>query len=257
MVKVSAEKRRDMAYYLIRRLEHFTRLSVEDKRALDAVASQRVRTLGSRDDLIHEGDEPQDVNLFLEGWACRYKTLEDGRRQVISYFLPGDFCDLNVFILSEMDHSIGSVTPIRVAEISRQALHEVTLNHPRVTQALWWSTLVSEAIQREWTVNLGQRDAIERVGHLLCEIFLRLRMLGLTEGDSCDFPLTQTDLAETVGLSVVHMNRTLQELRNRGLIVLRSKKLIIPDLERLQEVSLFNPNYLHLNGEGKHLDAND
>ena len=256
MVSVEG-RRRDMAHYLVRRLEHFTRLSEEDKHALDEAAGQRVRTLRARDDLIHEGDRPEDINLFLDGWACRYKTLEYGRRQVISYFLPGDFCDLNVFILSEMDHSIGAITPIRVAEISREALQEITLNHPRVTQALWWSTLVSEAIQREWTVNIGQRDAVERVAHLLCEIFIRLRMLGLTTGDSCDFPLTQTDLAETLGLSVVHMNRTLQELRTRGLIVLRGKKLTIPDLERLQEAALFNPNYLHLNHEGRHLDANN
>lgn len=246
-----------MSNYLIRRLEHFTRLSAEDKRALEEASTQRVRVLRPRDDIIREGERPDDINLFVEGWGCRYKTLEDGRRQIISYFLPGDFCDLNVFILSEMDHSIGVVTAARVAEISREAFHEITLTHPRVTQALLWSTLVTDAIQREWIVNLGQRTAVERVGHILCELFIRLRMIGLTSGDTCELPLTQVDLADTLGLSAVHMNRTLQELRNRELIILRGRKLTIPDLELLQQVSLFNPNYLHLNHEGRHLDAND
>lgn len=246
-----------MARRLTQRLQHFTRLSAEDRQALDTVAGLRMRLLAPREDLIHEGDKPEDVNLFLDGWGCRYKTLEDGRRQIIAYFLPGDFCDLNVFILSEMDHSIAAITPVRVAVISRDALNQITLGHPRITQALWWSTLVSEAVQREWTVNLGQRSAFERVGHVFCELFIRLRMLGMTSGDSCEMPLTQSELGETVGLSTVHVNRTLQELRARDLITLANKRLTIPDLDALMLASLFNASYLHLNREGRHLDAND
>ncbi len=245
------------AEYLVRRLEHFTRLSADDKRALDRIAAGPVQSLRPRDDLIHEGDRPEDVHLFLDGWACRYEMLEDGRRQLTSFFLPGDFCDMNVFILSRMDHSIAALTPLRVARISREALQEITLNHPRITQALWWSTLVTQAIQREWTVSLGQRTGYERLGHLLCELFMRLWMLGLTKDDTCELPLTQSDLADTVGLSAVHVNRTLQELRSRGLIVWKGRRLTIPDYPALQAASLFNPNYLHMNREGRHLDAND
>jgi len=129
--------------------------------------------------------------------------------------------------------------------------------HPRVVQALWWESLVAAATQREWAVSLGQRDATERMAHLFCELFLRLKTVGLTRGNSCDLPLTQPEMGEATGLSAVHVNRTLQELRASGLIVLRDRTLTIPNFEALAEVALFNANYLHLEREGRHLDANE
>jgi CRP-like cAMP-binding protein len=128
-------------------------------------------------------------------------------------------------------------------------------NYPRVTQALWWEALVNAAIQREWTLNLGQRTAYERIAHLLVELFCRLKSVRMTQGDSCDFPLTQNDLADAAGLTAVHVNRTLQELRRDGLIVLEHKRLTIPDLKRLAEAAMFNASYLHLDHEGRHLDS--
>lgn len=241
---------------LIRKLEHFVRLSEEDKEMLKRISAARVRKLVARDDLIREGEPPHVVNLMLEGWACRYKDLEDGRRQIISLFLPGDLCDLNIFVLRKMDHSIGALTDLSVAEIPREVFDELTEQFPRVTQALLWETLVNTAIQREWTVNLGQRDASERMAHLLCELFLRLRAVGLADGNSCAMPLTQAELGEAVGLSTVHVNRVLQTLRTSRLIVLKEKTLIIPDLERLMDACMFNIDYLHLDHEGRHLDAN-
>lgn len=241
---------------LVLKLQQFTRLSPEDRLVLERAAVS-TRRLGARLDIIREGDPTDRVNLILSGWACRYKQLADGRRQIISFFVPGDLCDHHVFVLREMDHSIGSLTPLVFAPIPRATMEEVTLNHPRITQALWWESLVSFSIQREWSVSLGQRDAAERMGHLLCELFLRLRGVGLTRGDSCDLPLTQADLAEAMGLSTVHVNRTLQQLRGAGLIVLKGGVLTIPNLRALQAASLFNPNYLHLDREGAHLDAND
>ncbi|TJX41523.1 MAG: Crp/Fnr family transcriptional regulator, partial [Mesorhizobium sp.] len=216
-----------------------------------------IRRFAAREDIIHEGEKPEYINLINEGWACRYKVLEDGRRQIIAFFLPGDLCDLNVFILKEMDHSIGAVTPVVVSEISRPAFDEMMVGHPRITQALWWESLVAAAIQREWTVNLGQRDALERTSHLLCELFIRLEAAGCTADSSCEFPLTQNELGETLGMSAVHVNRTLQELRASNLIVLKDRTLTIPNLKALQGVALFNPNYLHLEREGRHLDANE
>ena len=241
---------------LTRKLEQFTRLSAADKRALRRMASRQVRSIEPRQHIIHEGDRPEAVNLILEGWAYRYKLLEDGRRQIVAFFLPGDLCDMNVFVLSRMDHSIAAITPVTLAEISREVLEETTLGHPRVTQALWWETLVSSSIQREWTLSIGQRDAAERLAHLFCELFLRLRSVGLTEGDSCDFPVTQAALAEATGLSHVHVSRTLAALRDSGLVSLRRRRLTIPDLDALKSAAQFNPNYLHLGGEGRHLDAN-
>ncbi|WP_336492907.1 Crp/Fnr family transcriptional regulator, partial [Methylobacterium nigriterrae] len=132
-----------------------------------------------------EGDPPPHINLILEGWACRYKQLEDGRRQIVSFFLPGDLFDLHAFVLREMDHSIGTITPVKLAEIHQDTFLRITDQHPRIARAVWWEALVAVAIQREWTVNIGQRTGLERIGHLLCELFIRLRAVGLTEGDSC------------------------------------------------------------------------
>ncbi|HEV7440258.1 MAG TPA: Crp/Fnr family transcriptional regulator [Methylobacterium sp.] len=246
-----------MDHPIIRRLEGFTRLSQDDKRALREAASERVRRLGPREDIIVEGDPPRDVNLILDGWACRYKTLEDGRRQIIAFFLPGDTCDPHTLTFREMDHSLGALTAVTLAEISRESLHSLGETSPRVGQALVWTMLVALAVQREWTVSLGQRTALERLGHLLCELFVRLQAVGLTDGNSCEMPLTQVDLGDATGLSNVHVNRVLQELRSSGLIALKGRVLTIPDLERLQAVSLFSAAYLHLDREGRSLDANE
>ncbi|MCA1451845.1 Crp/Fnr family transcriptional regulator [Bradyrhizobium sp. BRP22] len=240
---------------LVRKLEQFVRLSSADRAFLNRAASERLRKFGPRVDIVREGERPKDVQLVVAGWACRYKQLEDGRRQVVSFFLPGDICDLNVFILREMDHSIGSITDVAIADLSREFFEEISGGYPRVVTALWWESLVDAAIQREWTLNLGQRTALERMAHLLCELFFRLRLAGLTSGDSCDFPLTQADLADASGLSKVHVNRTLQELRSANLIVLKGKTLVVPDLRRLMDAGLFNANYLHMEREGRQLDA--
>ena len=214
------------------------------------------RVVQPRRDLIREGETPKFVHLMVDGWACRYKTLPDGRRQIVAFFVPGDFCDLNVYILKEMDHSIGAITRLSVADISREDMDALTARHPRITQGLWWEALVNAAIQREWTLSIGQRTAYERIAHLLVELHMRLKTVGLTQNGSCDFPLTQTDIADATGLTAVHVNRTLQELRRDELIVLERRQLTIPDIRKLVDAAMFNPNYLHLGHEGQHLDAN-
>ena len=243
--------------YLALRLQAFTRLSQDDLAAIDQLAKRGLRDIGARRDLLQEGDPPRVVNLILDGWACRYKTLPDGRRQIVGLFLPGDLCDLNGYLLKQMDHNIGAITALRVAEITREDFERLLARHPRLAEALFWNELVTVAIQREWTLNLGQRSAYERIAHLLCETFLRLRTVGLTSDSMCPFPLTQLDIADASGLTAVHVNRTLQELRRDRLIELQSRILTIPDLEALKSAALFNDNYLHLNHEGAHLDAND
>ena len=194
---------------------------------------------------------------MLDGWGCRHKTLPDGRRQILSFFIPGDFCDLNVYLLKRMDHSIGAITAMRVAQITREEMDALTAAHPRVTQALWWDDLVTAAVQREWTLNVGQRTAYERIGHLIAELFFRLRVVGLTDGDSFDFPVTQTDIADATGLTSVHVNRTIKELRADGLLIMERRRVTLPDLDRLMQATMFNPDYLHLDRDGRHLDAND
>jgi CRP-like cAMP-binding protein len=238
------------------KLEAFTRLSAEDRAALSDI-TRNFRYVDARRDLISEGDKPRFVHLVLDGWACRYKQLPDGKRQIVSMFVPGDFCDLNVYILKHMDHSIGAITRLKVAMISSEEMNALTAGRPRVTEALWWHELVTAAVQREWTLNLGQRSAYERLAHLLVELYLRLKAVGRAHDGRCDFPLTQNDLADATGLTSVHVNRTLQELRRDGMIELERKQLQIVDLERMMDVSMFNTNYLHLDHEGRHLDAND
>lgn len=238
------------------KLSAFTRLSSDDKAALAALTGN-VISVDARRDLIRHGEKPKYVHLVLDGWGARYKGLPDGKRQLVGLFVPGDFCDLNVYILSRMDHSIGAITPLKVARITPKEMETLTAEHPRITQALLWHELVSAATQREWLLNIGQRTALERLGHLLLEMYFRLRTVGLTSDGTCEFPLTQTDLAEATGLTAVHVNRMLQELRAEGLIELERKKLHIPDVPRLMEISMFNPDYLHLDREGRHFDANE
>jgi CRP-like cAMP-binding protein len=237
------------------KLEAFTRLSADDRAAL-AEISKNFRYVDARRDLITEGDRPRYVHLMLEGWACRYKTLPDGKRQIVSLFVPGDFCDVNVYILKYMDHSIGAITRLKVAMITAEEMDALTAGRPRITQALWWHELVTAAVQREWTLNLGQRTAYERLAHLLIELYLRLKAVGRASRGRCDFPLTQNDLADASALTAVHVNRTLQEMRRDKLIELERKQLHILDLERMMDAAMFNANYLHLDHEGRHLDAN-
>jgi CRP-like cAMP-binding protein len=229
---------------LLRKLGNFTALSEEESQAVIECCKD-VRVVGAREDVISQGDRTGGVKLLLDGFACRYKTLEDGRRQIVAYFVPGDLCDLRVFILKRMDHSIGAIAPSRVATISPDNMLKLMHTYPALTRALWWSTLVEEAIAREWIVNVGQRNALERTAHLFCELLYRFRAVGLNQGLSCTLPLTQVELAETLGLSPVHVNRTLQELRRQQLITLDDRTLTIQNLQALEELSFFNAEYLH------------
>lgn len=240
---------------LVTKLEQFARLSDEDQRALHTLTSQPVRRYQPDTDIVCEGDAPQTVRLVLSGWAYRYKQLPDGRRQVVALLLPGDLCDHNVFVLSEVDHSIGALNDVTLVEIPPAAFEAMMTAHPHVTRALGWASLVNAAMQREWVLNLGRRVAVERLTHLFCEVFYRLRAIGLTQGDSCEMPLTQTDLADVIGMTPVHVNRVLQTLRRQKLVELRGRRLTIPDLEGLERAALFTPSYLHLRHIGAQSDA--
>lgn len=242
---------------LILNLERYVRLSADDRSALDKLKSAPVCDAKARGDIVREGQNPTVVRLIVSGWACRYKDLPDGRRQIVGFFIPGDFCDLNVYILQHMDHSIGAITPVKYLAIPPEQMESLANTRPRLAQALLWHHLVESSIQREWLLNIGQRNAFERLAHLCVELFHRLRAVGLARENTIEFPLTQNDLAEATGVTSVHLNRTLQELRRQGLIELRAKRLKILDLDKLMQLSMFNANYLHLEHEGRQLDAND
>jgi CRP-like cAMP-binding protein len=168
----------------------------------------------------------------------------------MNYLIPGDLSDQRIFVLTRMDHSIATLTAASVVTIPAQTMIDLTDGHPRIAGALWWNRLVEEAITREWVVNVGQRKALERVAHLICEMFVRARAVGLSDKLSFDLPITQTDLADTVGLTLVHTNRMLQNLRAEGLIAWTRHRLTILDFDRLMDLSMFNMNYLHLEHQG-------
>lgn len=234
-----------MSNPLIRKLEHGALLTDEDRAVLEVI-SRKSRHIPTNSDIITEGMRPVAVNLVMRGFACRYKLLPDGKRQITAFLVPGDFCDLNVSLLGEMDHTIGTGWGCDIVEIPRATIDELIQNHPRIRRALEWSTLVDEATLRAWLVSMGQRSADKQMAHLICELLVRLQAVGYADADSFDFPLSQTDIGDTLGLSVVHVNRTLQDLRGLNLVSWKYKRVYIPDVEQLKAYAGFDPNYLHL-----------
>ena len=235
---------------VVRKLSQFAPLGDEETSALVRLCEPaQLRKAG--DDLVREGEQPQHVFLLLEGWAYRYKFGRDGSRQIVAFLIPGDLCDIKVFLLDRMDHNIGLLSDARVRAIPAIELLELMDRFPRIERALWWASLVDEATLREWLLNIGQRDAFERIAHLFCELWVRLQVVGLVDADdSFELPLTQEGLGDTTGLTSVHVNRTLQKLRKEKLIDLKRGHIEICDPRRLAEASGFRRNYLHLSSGG-------
>jgi len=228
----------------LRKLEGFTSLPDEDRAALLKV-SENAQAVPARTDLIQEGDPPAGVFLILEGFACRYKLRANGARQIMAYLVPGDACDFDVALLEAMDHSISTLSNCKVVRIAPETIQDL-LQRPAVASALRKSTLVDEATLREWLLNVGRRSAVERLAHLFCELHLRLRAAGRADEGRFELPFTQPDLADTTGMTSVHVNRALRELRQSRLIELQHRHLMILDLPRLQQLAEFKPGYLHL-----------
>lgn len=229
---------------LVAKLETRAPLSESDREALHGLYED-CREIGARRNLIREGDRPDHVLLMIEGWAARYKLLPDGARQITAFLIPGDFCDLHVTILGEMDHGITTLTRSKVAFVPRTKIDALT-ECPSLIKAFWWATLVDSAVLRAWIVNVGRRDAAEAIGHLFCEIYVRMKNVGLVTGRRFDLPLTQEEIADALGLTPVHVNRVLQRMRSEELISLHHGTLTLLDYGRLEQVSGFNANYLHI-----------
>ena len=238
----------------IRKLDCRFTLSEADKSTLKQ-ASAQTRRIAAGVDLISEGDAPNNVHLIQSGFACRYKVLPDGGRSIVAYLVPGDIADLHVSILGVMDHSIATLSACEVVVISQETMDDLSANHPVIDRALRWAGLVDESILREWLVGMGRRPAHQQVAHILCELLVRLEAVGLAPGNSYELPITQGDLADMAGLSNIHVNRVLQDLRGQGLIVSKGKTLSIPDVECLKAFAKFNPNYLHLEPKQRDLHS--
>ena len=204
-----------MENVLVKKLAGYAALGDDDKRALNAVVRD-VQSVPARTDIATEDKKSVSVHLVMEGFACRYKFTAEGNRQIMAYLLPGDICDLHGFVLKQMDHSIATISPCRIVAIPNDRILAL-LERPRVALALWCAALVDAAVLREWLVNIGQRLARQRLAHVLCELLLRLRTVGLAD-KGYELPLAQKDLADTIGVSPVHLNRVLQDLRRQDII---------------------------------------
>jgi CRP-like cAMP-binding protein len=231
---------------LIKKLEQFAPFSDEDRQLLNRITSERQRQYGPREDIISEGEHSADIHLVITGLACRYKHLEDGSRQIMAFLVPGDPCDSEIFILDEMDHSIGTLAPSLVASISGKIMKDLLLNRPSIALAFWWSTLQDEGILRERIIDEGRRDAYARIAFLIYEIFLRMRAFGVIEDQKFEFPVTQTDLADATGLTPVYVNRMLRRLRQEKLISIDGDTWTVCDPAGLRNAAHFESNYLHL-----------
>jgi CRP-like cAMP-binding protein len=228
---------------LIRRLEQFDALEGEARNALERIAGT-ASSVAARTDLIREGEAPEGIFILLDGMACRSKLRRGGPRQITAYLIPGDFCDLDLALRPRMDHTVSTISTCRVAHLDFASIQQLAVEAGNLVQTMRRATLVDDAILREWLLNVGARSAIQRIAHLFCELLTRFRAVGLAQGDSYELPISQLDLADTTGLSTVHVNRTLQDLRRQGLIEFRSRSLMIRNLPRLQALGEFDPSYL-------------
>jgi CRP-like cAMP-binding protein len=229
---------------LLRRLEAIA-APTQGERDVLANLPGTTRHYQAHQDIVSDGDRPSVVCLMLEGMACRYKISADGKRQIVSFHIPGDIPDIQSLFIEVMDHSLGTVVPCTVMAIPHARMYSIIDNYPRIAHVLWRECLIDAALFREWIV-VRDRPAYVRVAHLLCEHFARMDAIGLTDGESCALPITQVQIGDALGLSDVHVNRTLQELRAEKLIRLQNGTLTILDSDGLKAAGEFDPRYLHL-----------
>ena len=220
-------------------------VSAEEEEALRGAIGETMDVAADRT-LIVEGQEINQCILLLEGLLCRYKDLRNGERQIMELHVAGDFADLHSFTLKRLDHNVMALTPCRLALAPHERLETISRDHPHLTRLLWFSTNLDASIHRQWVLSLGRRTAMARLAHLFCELHVRLGLVGLTDELQYRLDLTQLDLAECMGLTAVHVNRTLKELRERGLVEFRNNIVRIDDLPRLQSLAEFDPSYLFL-----------
>ena len=230
---------------LIRKLESIFTLADDERQALMGLPIQ-VMALRENQDIVREGDRPSRSCLLLSGFAGSYKLTAAGKRQIVSFGIAGDIPDLQSLHLKVLDTGVSTISPCSVGFIQHEDLHDLCRRWPRIAAAFWRETLVDAAIFREWVANVGRREGYTRMAHILCELMVRLKAVGLAEDHACDLPITQGEFADALGMTTVHVNRMMQQLRAAGLIESRGTRLTVPDWDRLKEAGEFEPTYLHL-----------
>lgn len=220
-------------------------LSDNERQAVLAAAGES-RWFAADEDLVTQGDRPPFSTLVTAGMTARYSTVEDGGRQITGLHIAGDFVDLHSFPLQVMDHSVTAITACQVVTFPHRALMDITERFPHLTRVLWLLTLLDGAIHRQWMVTKGRLTADEQMAHLFCEQFARAQVAGLANAQRYPFPLTQAQLGDALGLSIVHTNRTLQRLRRTGYLEWENGVVEIVDWPALRDMGQFDPTYLHL-----------
>ena len=230
---------------MIRKFERRASLDGADRNALRDLPF-RVHKAEPGRYLVREGSMNDQSILILSGLAYRHKVSADGSRQIVSIHIPGDFVDLEGALLKTADHNVQALTRCELAVVPRDALRDLLTKHPQIALAMWVDTLIDSSIFREWIMNIGRRDARERLAHIFCEFALRLEVAGIGSTDGYELPMTQEQLADASGLTSVHVNRTLKAMDAEGLIRREKRFVFIPDWERLRSVAGFSELYLHL-----------
>jgi CRP-like cAMP-binding protein len=230
---------------LVRKLLNWVPLDDDDQRAI-LTLPHAIKRLTIGQYVVREGDLPTHSCLVVEGFAMRHKIVGNGGRQITNIHMAGDMVDLQNSLLRVADHNVQTLTSAVAAFIPREAIVQLAFQRPAIGRALWLDTLVEGSISREWIANVGRRDARSRVAHILCEFAMRLEAVGLGEQCNYELPMTQEQIADTAGLTPVHVNRTLKALDAEGLTRRNKRSVTIEDWKKLTEAGDFNPTYLHL-----------
>ena len=235
---------------ILRKVESIALFALsEDEKAVLLALPVHVTSFEPGQDIVREGDRPSQCFAVLEGFVAVYKTTQTGKRQVMAFHVPGDVPDLQSLHLKMLDNSISAVGPCRIGFIQHDAMRQVLRLHPRLEAVLWRCTLIDAALVREWLLNVGRREAYVRTAHLFCELITRLEQVGLAPDHTCSLPMTQLELADALGITSVHVNRTLRDLKGAGLATLRSRRLTVHDWDGLLAVAEFDLTYLHLSSQ--------
>ncbi len=225
-------------------------LNDEDQQAILSLPSS-IKTLDVGNYIVREGEVPTRCFVLLEGIGFRHKIVINGARQIVGLHLPGDLLNLQYSMLQIADENVQALTPGKAAAIPMEAIVELIESRPSIARAVFCETLVDASIFREWIANVGRRDAQARMAHFLCELFVRQREIGLARDDRFALPMTQEQLADVLGLTSVHVNRTLKALEAAGLIEREKREVTFADWAALVSAGDFNPAYLHLPGAEK------
>jgi CRP-like cAMP-binding protein len=232
----------------LEKIETRDKLTDDEKAALRALPQKLVRTV-ARSRIVEEGEKPTHACMVLEGLVYRSKIASNGRKQIISFHVPGDMVDLHTVLFKVADHTIETVRNAAIVLVPHDAVLRTAEDVPALARAFWYDTLLDASIQREALLNVGRRDARSRTAHLFCELAVRLKRVGLVvNGNSFELPLTQTDLADALGVTPIHTNRVLAKFRSQGLLSYSGKSVTIHDWRALVAIGDFDATYLHLEG---------